>query len=448
MVGQVIILAIVSLLAASLGALIAVRLQNRYWKNIHAQHEGWEHAQQGHHRSWEEKQEKLIAGAEARFIAQVQQLHNDWRQWEAKDAERIIAGIRQQERAEELSRQERELARLPRVEETSMLLSGRYSQGQATTHWRPALLQGANLTDHDLSYRYLGRADLRDAKLSRTNFFMADLSGACLADADLSEADLSCANLANADLRGAQLAGANLLVADLNNAILTGANLLGARNLTTQQVYTAIYDSTTQLDAEIDITLPRTNSVRSTHSVSHDFPSTPPDTEVPSQDAAPLLVEATLMDETLSVETSPASDATETPSAETSPASDATETPSVETSPASDATETLLAETTPPLPIIEPLSAENTPASVANELPLEQTTSPETPLSDATHEETSLPQQEADPTLTSIAQDEKKLPQEEGQLLVDIRESQHTKKPEKTPPRSKYNGGKRAKVGG
>src|ERR1017187_10799978 len=109
MVGQVIILAIVSLLAACLGALIAVRLQNRYWKNIHAQHEGWEHAQQGHHRSWEEKQEKLIAGMEARFIAQLQQLHNDWLQWEVKDAERIIAGIRQQERAEELSRQEREL---------------------------------------------------------------------------------------------------------------------------------------------------------------------------------------------------------------------------------------------------------------------------------------------------------------------------------------------------
>lgn len=424
MVGQVIILAIVSLLAACLGAYIAVRLQSRYWKNIHAQHEGWEHAQQGHHRSWEEKQEKLIAGAEARFIAQVQQLHNDWLQWEVKDAERIIAGIRQQERAEELSHQERELARLPRVEETSMLLSGKYSQGQAATHWRPALLQGANLTDHDLSHRYLGRADMRNAQLSRANFFMADLSGACLADADLSEADLSCANLSNVDLRGALLTGANLLVADLNNAILTGANLLGTRNLTTQQVYTAIYDSSTQLDDEIDITLPRTTSMRTTHNVSHDshdFPSTPPDTEVPSQNATPLFVEATLMNET----------------------------PSAENTAASDIAETLSAETSPALPMIETLSAETSPVSVAVEPLLEQTISPETPQSDATREETSLPQQEAEPTPTlSIAPDEKKLSHEEVPLLVAIQESKHTEEPGKTPPRSKYNGRKRAKVGG
>ncbi len=406
MVEQIIVLAIVSFLAAALGALVAVRLQSRYWKNIHAQHEGWEHAQQGHHRSWEERQEKLIARAEARFNAQVQQLHNDWRQWEVKDAERIIAGIRQQELSEELSRQERELARLPRVEETSMLLSSKYSQGQTVTHWRPALLQGANLTDHDLSHRYLGRADMRNAQLSRANFFMADLSGACLADADLSEADLSGANLSNADLRGALLTGANLLVADLNNAILIGANLLGTRNLTTQQVYTTIYDSTTQLDAEIDITLPRTTSMRNMHNTGHDFPSPPPNTEIPSQDATPLLVEAKPANEILSEETAPS------------------------------------------LSVAEPLSEETIPSLAVVEPLFEQTISPETPQSDVTDEEMSLPQQEAEPTPTSpIAPDEQEPSQEEIQLLADIREEKQIEEPGKTPPRSKYNGRKRAKVG-
>ncbi|MEO8971338.1 MAG: pentapeptide repeat-containing protein [Ktedonobacteraceae bacterium] len=303
MVEQISVTTIVGLLAACLGALLALRFQSSYWKNVHTQHEGWEHAQQGHHRSWEEKQEKLIAEAETRLTAQVQQLRNDWHRWEEKDTDRIAEQIRQQEMSDEHARLERELARLPRVEETSMVLETTHSQKQTSTYWRPAMLQGANLAGHDLSHRYLGRADMRNAQLSRTNFFMADLSGACLADADLSEADLSGANLSNADLRGATLTGANLLVADLNNAILTGANLYGARNLTTRQVYTAIYDSTTQLDEEIDITVPRTSSMRS---IAHEFPSTPPNTEKPDQADTVLPEDAEPYIETMYEETMPA----------------------------------------------------------------------------------------------------------------------------------------------
>src|SRR5439155_4664515 len=105
--------------------------------------------------------------------------------------------------------------------------------------------------------------DLRDAQLSNASFFMADLTGAYLAGADLSGADLAGANLSEADLRGAKLTGANLNVADLHQAILIDADLRGARNLTPQQIYTAIYDNTTQLDAEIDITKPRLHSMQS-----------------------------------------------------------------------------------------------------------------------------------------------------------------------------------------
>jgi hypothetical protein len=95
--------------------------------------------------------------------------------------------------------------------------------------------------------------------------------------------------------------------------------------------------------------------------------------------------------------------------------------------------ETLPEETAPPSTVAEPI--------------LEQTISPETPQSDATQEETSLPQQEAEPTPTlPMATDEKKLSQEELQLLVEIREGKHTEEPEKTRPKSKYNGRKRAKA--
>ena len=384
MIEQVITLAIVSLLSACLGALLTLRFQSRYWNNIHAQHEGWEHAQQGHHSSWEEKQEKLIAEVEARFTAQVRQLHNDWLQWEIKDTERIADGIRQRELSDERSRLESELARLPHIEETSMVLSGKNSQKQASPHWQPAMLLGANLADQDFSHRYLGRADMRNTQLSRANFFMADLSGACLADANLSEADLSGANLSNADLRGATLTGANLLVADLNNAILLGADLRGTRNLTTQQLYTAIYDSTTQLDAEIDITVPRTSSMPGIHNA---FPSTPPNTEIPSQDAIPHLAETKPVIETISEETAPA------------------------------------------LASIEPVHEQGIPEAIP-----EQTVPPQ-----------GGPEELLPSSLT--ASDDNQLSQEEINFLVEIREGNHSDESTTTTSRSKRNRRKRAKVG-
>lgn len=399
MAEQVFIIAIVGLLAACLGAWLALRFQSSYWKNILAQHEGWEHAQQGHHRSWEEKQERLITEAETRFTAQVQQVRNDWHRWEEKDAERIARQIRQQEISDEHARLEQELAHLPRVEETSMALDNghnrynghnRHSQKQTSTHWRPASLQGANLVGLDLSHRYLGRADMRNAQLARTNLFMADLSGACLADADLTEADLSGANLANADLRGAIFTDANLQVADLNNAILTRANLHAARNLTTQQVYTAIYDSTTQLDSEIDITAPHTSSMRS---IQHEFLSTPPDTEKPSQNDAVLSEEA------------------------------------------DSAVDTMFEETMPALAVVKP--------------EVEQAVTPEIFLLalDATDENTDTSHDEMELLPSPQPESEHIQPSPEEIIpLVEIREDRYAKKSAKTSRKAKYNGRKRARV--
>lgn len=67
----------------------------------------------------------------------------------------------------------------------------------------------------------------------------ADLSGANLVGADFSRADCANANFRGADFRDAILAG----------TILKGADLTGARNLTKQQIESAIIDAKTLLPA-------------------------------------------------------------------------------------------------------------------------------------------------------------------------------------------------------
>src|SRR5215472_16917767 len=179
---------------------------------------------------------------EEKLAAQSQQLQQMWHTWQAS--------------VEALAHQQ-EVAHLPRLEDFPLPPYPRSPlHRDVLTNWRPARFFRANLNGHDLSRRYLGRADLREAQLAGANFYMADLSGACLVGANLAEAELSGANLSGADLRNATLTNANLLVADLHGAVLTGANLLGVRNLSSQQICSVIFDNTTQLNAEIEFTVP------------------------------------------------------------------------------------------------------------------------------------------------------------------------------------------------
>ncbi len=136
------------------------------------------------------------------------------------------------------SRIERELARLPRVEDVPIVGKERVP-GKLLGKWQPLHLPGADLRGQDLSYRYLARANLRNAELAHANLFMADLTGAYLMGADLSEVDLTGANLSSADLRNTLCNDTNFMVADLNNALLTGAQLQHARNLTEEQLHAA-----------------------------------------------------------------------------------------------------------------------------------------------------------------------------------------------------------------
>lgn len=75
--------------------------------------------------------------------------------------------------------------------------------------------------------------------LSKTFIRRADLSGASLNRADFSGADCTNANFRGADFEGAILEG----------TILRGADLRDARNLTKQQIESAVIDNKTLLPA-------------------------------------------------------------------------------------------------------------------------------------------------------------------------------------------------------
>lgn len=85
--------------------------------------------------------------------------------------------------------------------------------------------------------RPLPRLRLRNVFLRRTDWSGADLTGADISGTDVSHASFVGANFAGANLRG---------------TILRGADLTGARNLTIEQLRTAVVDETTRLPDYID----------------------------------------------------------------------------------------------------------------------------------------------------------------------------------------------------
>jgi uncharacterized protein YjbI with pentapeptide repeats len=77
--------------------------------------------------------------------------------------------------------------------------------------------------------------------------FVVDIHGAFVRSADLSGADLERANLSYADATNANFRGAHLKEANLKGTILRGADLREVRNLTREQLASAIIDETTPL---------------------------------------------------------------------------------------------------------------------------------------------------------------------------------------------------------
>ncbi|GAC1354844.1 MAG: hypothetical protein NVSMB38_34110 [Ktedonobacteraceae bacterium] len=252
---------VVGIVAATVASLIAFKIYQRSLSSTSIQQQGWERAQEARQQQWQRQQEKRTAELEKKLSATVQQVKQEWQAWEQKDATREQTLKQQYESVTIRTTMEYEVEHLPHLEAASLPSVEKQPHHTAVSNVIPAQLQGTDLSGRDLSRRYLGGANLRGAHLVQANLFMADLSGACLAGADLSGADLSGANLMHADLREATLMGANVLVADLNNAVLLGTNLLKIRNLTMDQVATTTYDSTTQFDEGIGVTLPRIPSM-------------------------------------------------------------------------------------------------------------------------------------------------------------------------------------------
>jgi uncharacterized protein YjbI with pentapeptide repeats len=157
-------------------------------------------------------------------------------------------------------------ARLVQSEDESpplIRLSGANLRGVylSDVNLRGADLRGANLKGVDLvgEFTVLDGADLSDANLTGAVLHEPQLKGAVLYNANLSDADLenawfaqaglSGADLSDTNLRGANLGKATLMDADLTHAVLTHATLIhavlieadlsGAVGLTNEQIAAA-----------------------------------------------------------------------------------------------------------------------------------------------------------------------------------------------------------------
>jgi Pentapeptide repeats (8 copies) len=240
---------IISLFAATIGVLVACRIQARLLHNTGLEHEAWQLAQEAHQNIWEVKQRKQALDLEQSLNKQVQEIHDAWQKWELNAAHQLAKLTLEQK-----------LASLPYIEDIPVPTNDYTKLEQIAPYSplsHPFSFFRADLCGQDLSRRFLRQADFREAQLENANFYMTDLAGSSFKGANLAGANLAGANLTGADFRDSILVGANMLVTDLNGAILNGANLIGARNLTSEQINLAINNHETQIAFEHDITLSR-----------------------------------------------------------------------------------------------------------------------------------------------------------------------------------------------
>jgi TolA-binding protein len=200
MIGTILLVVIVGIVAAIVGAFLAVKMQRSYLNlsSRENQQNALERNQQNSRREWETRQERRIEELETNVTVWVEELRQALQDSEAQHHEQMRELSQQFETLQRHTHVEQVLDNLPRVEDTPL-----EKDGLIFPDWHPPILHDVDLSGRDLSYRYLRQADLRNAQLVKTNFFMADLSGAFLSGANLSGADLIGANLSGADLRNA-----------------------------------------------------------------------------------------------------------------------------------------------------------------------------------------------------------------------------------------------------
>src|SRR5579872_2281093 len=121
MVETIIVIGVTCLVAAMIGALLAIKIQQNYIQKLQEQNKAWERAQESHYRSWEHQQEKYSAELETKLVGRIEEVQRAWQAWEGKDAERIATLAKEHEESETQWRIKREIARLPRIEDTPLL---------------------------------------------------------------------------------------------------------------------------------------------------------------------------------------------------------------------------------------------------------------------------------------------------------------------------------------
>jgi hypothetical protein len=103
-------------------------------------------------------------------------------------------------------------------------------------------LGNADLSDANLSLAFLCRCNFRGADLRRSFLHSSYLAESNLSESDCTGADFTGTSMAAADFTGAILREADLARADLHSANLTDANLKLAKNLTNEQLDSAVGD--------------------------------------------------------------------------------------------------------------------------------------------------------------------------------------------------------------
>jgi hypothetical protein len=97
---------IISLLATTIGVLVAFKIQARLLHNAALEHEAWQIAQEAHQNVWEVKQRKRSHELEQSLNKQVQQMQEAWQRWEFNTTHQLAK-----------STLEQKLASLPRIED-------------------------------------------------------------------------------------------------------------------------------------------------------------------------------------------------------------------------------------------------------------------------------------------------------------------------------------------
>ena len=98
----------------------------------------------------------------------------------------------------------------------------------------------------NLSWAHIPRVDLSHSILEHAKF-----RGTVLREADLRGSNLSYAYFRGADLRRADMRDVNFQGTDLEDADLRGTDLRGAKNLTREQIESAIVDETSRLPEDL-----------------------------------------------------------------------------------------------------------------------------------------------------------------------------------------------------